>query len=63
MNNGLMKKVFTLIPFLALSLAVGAQEMANIGKTINVISPEVNGTTVTSGSRRPTPAASRSTAR
>ncbi len=47
MNNGLMKKVFTLIPFLALSLAAGAQEMANIGKTINVISPEVNGTTVT----------------
>ena len=42
-----MKRLVTLIPFLALCLTVGAQEMANIGKTINVISPEVNGKTVT----------------
>ena len=26
---------------------LGAQEMANIGKTINVVSPEITGTTVT----------------
>jgi len=31
----------------AFCFSVHAQEMANIGKTINVVSPEVNGTTVT----------------
>lgn len=42
-----MKKLLTIIAFLALCMSMGAQEMANIGKTINVISPEINGTTVT----------------
>ena len=42
-----MKTRFIIAMFMALSLGAGAQEMANIGKTINVVSPEVNGTTVT----------------
>ena len=42
-----MKKILLIIASLSLSLVLGAQEMANIGKTINVVSPEVNGTTVT----------------
>jgi len=42
-----MKKIISIVAFLVVCLSMGAQEMANIGKTINVISPEVNGTTVT----------------
>jgi len=42
-----MKKLLLLVPFLALCLSLNAQEMANIGKPISVVSPEINGTTVT----------------
>ena len=42
-----MKKLFFIIAFLALGLTVYAQEMANIGKPIRVVSPEIKGTTVT----------------
>lgn len=42
-----MKKYLSIIVLFVACISMGAQEMANIGKTINVVSPEVNGTTVT----------------
>ena len=42
-----MSKIHLSILGLFYCMLLGAQEMANIGKTINVVSPEVNGTTVT----------------
>ena len=42
-----MSKIHLSILGLFCCMLLGAQEMANIGKTINVVSPEVNGTTVT----------------
>ena len=43
----MVKKIRVSLALLLLCLSIGAQEMANIGKTINVVSPEINGTTVT----------------
>ena len=43
----MVNKIRVSLALLLLCLSLGAQEMANIGKTINVVSPEINGTTVT----------------
>lgn len=42
-----MRKLFVIASLCVLCLSAGAQEIANIGKPIKVISPEINGTTVT----------------
>lgn len=42
-----MKKIFLIIVFMAAGFCLDAQEIANIGKKINVVSPEINGNQVT----------------